>query len=293
MIGLGTFYNALGVVFGGLLGLLIGQRLSEDFHETLLKVTGVAVFVLGIAGTLEKMLVVHGSHVESHGSMMLILSLVIGTVIGELLKIEEGFERLGTWLKEKTGNQGDSSFVDAFMTTALTICIGAMAVVGAVQDGLTGDTSTLLAKAILDMVIVLVLTVSKGKGAIFAVVPLVIFQGVITLLAHLIAPIMTPQALSNLSLVGSSLILCVGINLIWGKRIKVANLLPAVLIAIIWPFLVKKIEVTGKDRLAFLIALVVLLEKRRCSEKEGVFFLQIWEFIYGKPVFWYDSRNFE
>ena len=237
MIGLGTFYNALGVVFGGLLGLLIGQRLSEDFHETLLKVTGVAVFVLGIAGTLEKMLVVRGSHVESHGSMMLILSLVIGNVIGELLKIEEGFERLGTWLKEKTGNQGDSSFVDAFMTTALTICIGAMAVVGAVQDGLTGDTSTLLAKAILDMVIVLVLTVSKGKGAIFAVVPLVIFQGAITLLAHLIAPIMTPQALSNLSLVGSSLILCVGINLIWGKRIKVANLLPAVLIAIIWAFL--------------------------------------------------------
>ena len=237
MIGLGTLYNALGVVFGGLLGLLIGQRLSEDFHETLLKVTGVAVFVLGIAGTLEKMLVVRGSHVESHGSMMLILSLVIGTVIGELLKIEEGFERLGTWLKEKTGNQGDSSFVDAFMTTALTICIGAMAVVGAVQDGLTGDTSTLLAKAILDMVIVLVLTVSKGKGAIFAVVPLVIFQGAITLLAHLIAPIMTPQALSNLSLVGSSLILCVGINLIWGKRIKVANLLPAVLIAIIWAFL--------------------------------------------------------
>ena len=237
MIGLGTFYNALGVVFGGLLGLLIGQRLSEDFHETLLKVTGVAVFVLGIAGTLEKMLVAPGSHVESHGSMMLILSLVIGTVIGELLKIEEGFERLGTWLKEKTGNEGDSSFVDAFMTTALTICIGAMAVVGAVQDGLTGDTSTLLAKAILDMVIVLVLTVSKGKGAIFAVVPLVIFQGLITLLAHLIAPIMTPQALSNLSLVGSSLILCVGINLIWGKRIKVANLLPAVLIAIIWAFL--------------------------------------------------------
>ena len=236
MIGLGTFYNALGVVFGGLLGLLIGQRLSEDFHETLLKVTGVAVFILCIAGTLEKMLVVHGSHVESHGSMMLILSLVIGTVIGELLKIEEGFERLGTWLKEKTGNQGDTSFVDAFMNTTLTICIGAMAVVGAVQDGLTGDTSTLLAKAILDMVIVLVLTVSKGKGAIFAVVPLVIFQGLITLLAHLIAPIMTPQALSNLSLVGSSLLLCVGINLIWGKRIKVANLLPAVLIAIIWAF---------------------------------------------------------
>ena len=217
MIGLGTFYNALGVVFGGLLGLLIGQRLSEDFHETLLKVTGVAVFVLGIAGTLEKMLVVHGSHVESHGSMMLILSLVLGTVLGELLKIEEGLERLGTWLKEKTGNQGDTSFVDAFMTTALTICIGAMAVVGAVQDGLTGDTSTL--------------------WAIFAVVPLVILQGLITLLAHLIAPIMTPQALSNLSLVGSSLILCVGINLIWGKRIKVANLLPAVLIAIIWAFI--------------------------------------------------------
>ena len=235
MIGLGTFYNALGVVFGGLLGLLIGQRLSEDFHETLLKVTGVAVLSWALQD-LGKDAGGAWKSCGSHGSMMLILSLVIGTVIGELLKIEEGFERLGTWLKEKTGNQGDTSFVDAFMTTALTICIGAMAVVGAVQDGLTGDTSTLLAKAILDMVIVLVLTVSKGKGAIFAVVPLVILQGLITLLAHLIAPIMTPQALSNLSLVGSSLILCVGINLIWGKRIKVANLLPAVLIAIIWAF---------------------------------------------------------
>ena len=129
------------------------------------------VFVLGIAGTLEKMLVVHGSHGESHGSMMLILSLVIGSVIGELLKIEEGFERLGNLAEGKDGQtKAIPALLMPLMTTALTICIGGHGgVVGAVQDGLTGDTRPLWAKAILDMVIVLVLTVSKG--AIFAVVP--------------------------------------------------------------------------------------------------------------------------
>ena len=237
MIGLGTFYNALGVVFGGLLGLLIGQRLSEDFHETLLKVTGVAVFVLGIAGTLEKMLVVHGSHVESHGSMMLILSLVIGTVIGELLKIEEGFERLGTWLKEKTGNAGDGGFVDAFVTASLTVCIGAMAIVGSIQDGIRGNYSILTAKAVLDFILVMVMTCSMGKGCLFSAIPVAVFQGSITALAGLVAPLMTDAALNNLSFIGSILIFCVGINLIWGKNIRVANLLPAVVFAAAAAFL--------------------------------------------------------
>ena len=132
-----------------------------------------------------------------------------------------------------TGSDKDARFVDAFVTTSLTICVGAMAVVGSLQDGLTGDSSTLLAKAVLDSLIVLVLTVSKGKGAIFSAVPIFLFQGDMTLSARLLAPILTGTALAHLSLVGSVLIMCVGINLIWGKIIRVANILPAIVVAVI------------------------------------------------------------
>ena len=123
------------------------------------------------------------------------------------------------------------------MTTSLTICVGAMAVVGSLQDGLTGDSSTLVAKTVLDLMIVLILTASKGKGALFSAVPIFLIQGSITVLARFLAPILTDTALANLSLVGSVLILCVGINLTWGKQIRVANMLPAIVIAIFCAFL--------------------------------------------------------
>ena len=127
--------------------------------------------------------------------------------------------------------------MDAFVTASLTVCIGAMAVVGAIRDGISGDYSILAAKAILDMIIIFVMTASMGKGCIFSAIPVGIFQGVLTLLARLIEPLMTEAALANLSFVGSVLIFCVGLNLVWGKRVKVANLLPAMLFAILWAFL--------------------------------------------------------
>jgi hypothetical protein len=146
-------------------------------------------------------------------------------------------ERLGTWLRHRSGNDGDSRFVDGFVTASLTVCIGAMAVVGAIQDGIYGDHSVLTTKAILDLIIILVMTASKGKGCIFAAIPVGVFQGVITLLARFVEPLMTEAALGNLSLVGSILIFCVGVNLVWGPKIKVANLLPAIVVAVAWAFL--------------------------------------------------------
>lgn len=230
---MGTIYNVIGVLLGGSLGLMIGDRLSGDIQESLLKVSGVAVFILGITGSVQGLLRVSGASLTSQGSMMMIVSLVLGTIIGELLRIEQGFDHFGLWLKMLTGSDKDARFVDAFVTTSLTICVGAMAVVGSLQDGLTGDSSTLLAKAVLDSLIVLVLTVSKGKGAIFSAVPIFLFQGGMTLSARLLAPILTGTALTHLSLVGSVLIMCVGINLIWGKIIRVANILPAIVVAVI------------------------------------------------------------
>ena len=230
---MGTIYNVIGVLLGGSLGLMIGDCLSGDIQESLLKVSGVAVFILGITGSVQGLLRVSGASLTSQGSMMMIASLVLGTIIGELLRIEQGFDHFGLWLKRVTGSDKDASFVDAFVTTSLTICVGAMAVVGSLQDGLTGDSSTLLAKSVLDFLIVLVLTVSKGKGAIFSAVPIFLLQGGMTLAARILAPILTGTALAHLSLVGSVLIMCVGINLIWGKIIRVANILPAIVVAVI------------------------------------------------------------
>ena len=140
-------------------------------------------------------------------------------------------------LREKTGNGRDSRFVDAFVTASLTVCIGAMAIVGSIADGISGDYSILATKAVLDLIIIMVMSSSMGKGAVFSLIPVAVLQGSITLLARWIAPWMTAAALSNLSLVGNVLIFCVGINLVWGKVVRVANFLPAVVLAALAAFL--------------------------------------------------------
>ena len=169
--------------------------------------------------------------------MLVVLCLAFGTIIGEMIGIENGFERFGEWLKMKTGNSGDKQFVNAFVTASLTVCIGAMAIVGAIQDGISGDYSTLAVKAVLDFIIVAVMTSSLGKGAAFSAIPVLLFEGSITLLARLIAPIMTETAVAYLSLIGSVLIFCVGVNLVWGKKVRVANMLPAVVFAVLAAYL--------------------------------------------------------
>lgn len=151
--------------------------------------------------------------------------------------IERGFENFGTWLKRKTGNSGDVQFINAFVNASLTVSIGAMAIVGSIQDGLMNDYSTLAIKSVLDFVIIMVMTSSMGKGCAFSALPVFVFEGSMTLLARLLAPVMTATALAYLSLVGSILIFCIGVNLIWGQKFNVANMLPAVLLAVVAAYL--------------------------------------------------------
>lgn len=237
MAGLGTIINVFGILFGGVFGLLFGQKLGQRIQGTLMAACGVCVLFLGIGGAMEEMLTVEGNTLSSGGTMLIIGSIALGALLGALLDLDGKMERFGVWLRHKTGNDGDSRFVDGFVTASLTVCIGAMAVVGAIQDGIYADHSVLTAKAILDLIIIMIMTASQGKGCIFAAIPVGLFQGLITLLARLIEPLMTAAALSNLSLVGSILIFCVGVNLLWGPKIKVANLLPALVFAVAWAFL--------------------------------------------------------
>ena len=237
MFGLGTIINVAAIVVGGILGALFGKLLKERHQDTLSKVCGICVLFIAIAGALEGMLTVTEDGIVSGGSLLIIGCLAIGGLIGELLNIEGLFERFGTWLKYKTGNSKDAHFVDGFVTASLTVSIGAMAVVGAIQDGIAGDYSILTTKAILDLIIIIVMTGSMGKGCVFSAIPVGIFQGSITALAVLIKPLMTEAALQNLSTIGAILIFCVGVNLVWGKKIRVANLLPAIVLAVAAAFL--------------------------------------------------------
>ena len=237
MYGLGTIINTAAIVAGGAGGALFGRFLKENVQDTLTRVCGVSTLFIAITGALEQMLTIENGAIVSGGAMLIIGCLAIGAIIGELLKIEDAFERFGEWLKVKTGNAKDTGFVNAFVTASLTVCIGAMAIVGSIQDGITGDYSILATKAVLDLIIIMVMSCSLGKGAVFSAIPVAILQGTITALAGLVRPLMTDAALANLSLVGNVLIFCVGVNLVWGRKIKVANLLPAIVIAVIAAFL--------------------------------------------------------
>ena len=237
MPGMGTLINVAAIVVGGLGGMLFGKWLKERFQEILTMSCGICVIFIGIAGVMEKMLVYTDGRFSSQGTLMLIGSITIGSLLGEWCNLELRMEQFGEWLKKKTGNSKDKRFVEGFVTASLTVCIGAMAIVGAIEDGIAGDASILITKAILDLVIIAVMAASLGKGCIFSAIPVGILQGGVTLLARAIKPFMTVAALDNLSLVGSVLIWCVGINLVWGKKIKVANMLPSVIVAVIWALL--------------------------------------------------------
>ena len=238
MPGLGTIMNCIGIFVGGLIGLIFGRFIKENMQDALTKVCGVSTLFIAVSGALEKMLSAdENGKIVSEGSMLIVICLALGTLLGEIINIENGFERFGEWLKKKTGNAKDQRFVNGFVTASLTVCIGAMAIVGSIKDGIEKDPSILITKAILDLIIIAVMTCAMGKGCIFSLIPVGILQGAVTLLSGLLSPVMTQTALDHLSLVGSVLIFCVGINLVWDKKIRVANMLPSIVFAVIAAFL--------------------------------------------------------
>ena len=236
---MGSLINTISIIAGGLIGMVVGRAFSEDQQEALTKACGISVLFIAIAGAMEGMLRVEGGQIASGKSMLVVLCLAVGTLIGELIGIEKGFVTFGEWLKIRTGNSGDAQFVNAFVTASLTVCVGAMAVVGSLQDGIYADHAVLYAKAVLDFVIIVIMTSSMGKGAAFSAVSVGVFQGVITLLSSLIAPVLTEQALSNISYVGNIMIFCVGLNLVFGKKVRVASLLPSLVFAVMWAAFLK------------------------------------------------------
>lgn len=230
MRGLGTIVNVLAVLAGSAIGMIIKSGLKQRFQDILIQACGISTIFIGASGALAGLLTVENGVLKTQNTLLLVFSMVLGGLIGEALNIEHFMERLGETLKAKVNRKNDSRFVDGFMTASLVICVGAMAIVGSIEDGLTGDASMLFTKAILDFVIVMVFASTLGMGVLFSALPLGIYQGAITLLAAFVAPFFSDAMIANLSFVGSALIFCVGINIAFGNRIKVANLLPAVVV---------------------------------------------------------------
>ncbi len=239
MRGLGTIVHFLAVVAGSGIGLLIRSGLKQRFNEILIQACGIATMFIGISGALTGLLKISDKGVlESANTMLLVASLVIGGLIGEFLNLEMRMEKLGTKLRGIFKSNNDTKFVEGFVTATLVICIGAMAIVGSIQDGLTGDSTMLFTKAMLDFIIVMVFASSLGIGVMFSAIPLLVYQGTITLCAVLISGKMNDTLISYISCIGSVLIFCVGLNLIFDKKIRVSNLLPAVIIPVIYTIFV-------------------------------------------------------
>lgn len=239
MIGLGTIVNVAAVVAAGFIGVLVKGGIKERFQTTVMGVLGISTMFIGASGTLQEMFTVENGSISTQGTMLLVMSLIIGAVIGELLNIEARLEKVGEWLKEKVKAKNDNRFVDAFVNSTLVICIGAMAIVGSLQDGLTGDHSTLFVKAALDFPIILIFASTLGIGAVFSAIPLGLYQGAITLFAGLISPYLSDTLISNLTLVGSAMIFAIGVNLAFGKKFKVGNFLPGLLVPVIYEIITK------------------------------------------------------
>lgn len=235
MIGMGTLINAAFVLAGGLLGFLFGRMLKPHYQEAMVTACGVSTIFIGLSGALRYMLAISGGALESRGEMLLVVSLCLGSLMGEMLGIERRVERLGERLKARSHAEHDPHFVEGFTSASFTLCIGAMAIIGPMNDALYHDYTVLMTKGILDMVIVMALTASLGKGAVFSVIPLLLWQGLMTLLAAAIGPLMSDESLACLSAVGNVLIFGVGVNLAFGKRLRIANMLPALVVAALWP----------------------------------------------------------
>ncbi len=247
MIGIGTLVNMGAIILGGLIGLLVRGGLPDRIRKTTLSGIGLAVLMLGISGTLVQMFKIENGQLASSQAMMMILSLVIGSLIGGALNIEQRLENLGAFL-QKIFREGDhhSTFVEGFVSATILYCVGAMAILGSLEDGLTGNATTLYAKSVLDGTTAIFFTATLGPGVFLSALTVGVYQGAITLLASSVQPFMNDLLVSQLSLVGSVLIAGIGFNFLSDKKIPVANLLPAVFMPILfqlaahylpfWPF---------------------------------------------------------
>lgn len=227
----GTIVNGIAIVIGSLLGIILKKGIKDEYKSTIMDGIALSVIVIGITGGI-----------ESENIILVISSIVIGSIIGEAMGIEKKLDQIGYKLQTKFG-RGDSNFSKGFVTASLIFCVGAMAIIGSLESGIQGNHDTLIVKSIIDGISSIIFASTLGIGVLFSAIPVVIYQGTITLLATSIKGMLTPEVVNEMSAVGGILIMAIGINVMGLKKIKVGNMLPAIFIPIIYFALVNIIGI--------------------------------------------------
>lgn len=234
---LGTIINVITVILGGTVGLLLKKSIKSEIMDNVMKAEGVAVLIIGMNGVLTNMLSV-GEDVKivENGGLVLLISLALGAFVGEIIKLDDRINGLGGWVEKRIKSDG---FSKGFVSAFIIFCVGSMSIIGSINDGLSGDSSVLIVKSTLDFITAMVLASTMGIGVIFACVPLFVYQGLISLFASFIKPVIEnyPDMMIQFSMVGYAIIMCIGINFIAGQKIKTANLLPAMLVTVLYNLL--------------------------------------------------------
>lgn len=222
---IGTLINCAAIIAGSLFGLLLRRGMKDSMSKTVMQGVGMSVILIGVTGAI-----------KTGNTLLVILSMVIGGVLGAWIDIDSKMNQLGAWAQKKLtrGDDENNTFAKGFVTASLVYCVGAMAVVGSLDSGIRGDHSTLIAKAALDGITAIIFSSSLGIGVMLSAVPVLIYQGTIALLGTAIAPLLSDVVITEMSSVGGLLIMGIGVNMLLNTEIKVANLLPAILIPFIY-----------------------------------------------------------
>lgn len=219
---LGTIVNALAIVVGGIIGIIFKNIIPDKLSESLLKATGLAVVTVGIRLSL-----------AGENLTLLIISVIAGTLIGELLDIEGRLDRLGQNIEGRLKNK-DSNITAGFVSCTLVYCVGSMSIMGAIQSGLTGNHEILFSKALIDGIVSISMGVSMGVGVIFSSISVLLYQGLLTILAQFVQSLLSPEVISEMTAVGGTVIMAIGLNFLEIKRVKVGNMLPAIFLPILY-----------------------------------------------------------
>ena len=230
----GTLVNVIAVIAGGSIGILLKKGIRSEIMENVMKAEGIAVLIIGMNGVLTNMLSVgENGKITENGGLLLLISLALGTFFGEIIKLDDRINGIGKTIESKVKSDG---FSKGFVSAFVIFCVGSMSIIGSVNDGLSGDTEVLFVKSALDFITAAVLASTMGIGVVFACVPLFVYQGGISLFASQIKPLIEscPEMLTQFSMVGYAIIMCIGFNFIAGTKIKTANLLPAMLVPVMY-----------------------------------------------------------
>jgi uncharacterized membrane protein YqgA involved in biofilm formation len=229
---MGTAVNAALIVIGGILGTLLKNRFSTKMQDGLYKAVGIAVLVIGIMGLASNMLSVKSDgSISSSGELLLTISLALGCLIGMAVKLQDRMNQFSVRMEQKLHLSG---FGRSFLDGSLIFCIGAMAIIGSINDGLLHQPQVLIVKGVLDGTTSVILAAAEGPGVIFSAIPVGLYQGAITLLAGSLSTVLAGQLLKDICMVGYALVFCIGLNFLFPEKIRTADLLPSLLIPIVW-----------------------------------------------------------